>query len=76
MTETSEIHKTLSYLSVETTQTKFGDYSFCHWIYNFLLSLSLFCCPIKNSNQTSWQVLSVRTTSHALSLLALWALFS
>lgn len=76
MTETSEIHKALSHSSVETTQTKFGGKSFCHWIYNFLPSPSLFCCPIRNSNQMSWQVLSVRMASHALSLLALWTLFS
>lgn len=69
MTETSAIHKTFSHSSVEPTQTKFGGNNFCHWIYNFLASLSLFCCPIRNSNQMSWQVLSMRTTSHALSLL-------
>lgn len=76
MTETSETHKTLPYSSVETTQTKFGGNNFCHWIYNFLTSPSLFCCPIRNSNQMPWQVLSVGTASHALSLLTLWALLS
>lgn len=74
MTETSGAHKSLSQSSVETTQSKIWGNNVCHQICHFLTIT--FIVPSEILTKMSWQVLTVRTASHALSLLALLGLFS